>query len=403
MKILSRMMLHLADKHNVSLILLPTYFRQLKTYRDKGRRIYGCALYGGEPFLASHIDTVRNICEHCRELDVPINAVTNGYDLDAYLDLLDEFKFTSLQITLDGKGAMHDRRRPVVGGGSSYARIIANIEEAIKREIKVYLRVNVDRQNIDDLSVLIDDFNARGFRDNPYCLYYFRAVEPNTSPNPALELNDIDVFEKLRELGLDEREAIERDSIFVVCGRNVLRALEKKKYPELNARYCGAESGMFVIDAAGDICSCWGLVGDERHVIGKVDVPGGRFDLNFDMVKWRTRRVHNLENCRECPYVMQCGGGCAQLAYRQCGTIRIGFCDVFREAFDHVLQFGCREAWSAARSTELSKSWREILSRIDESDRRTLLKTTAPKQTLDIWKKAATLKEIFGDAGVIAQ
>ena len=116
------------------------------------------------------------------------------------------------------------------------------------------------------------------------------------------------------------------------------------------------------------------------------------------MVKWQTRQVHNLENCRECPYVMQCGGGCAQLAYKQCGTIQIGFCDVFREAFDHVLQFGCREAWSAARSTELSKSWREILSRIDESDRRTLLKTTAPKQTLEIWKKAATLKEIFGGA-----
>ena len=75
-------------------------------------------------------------------------------------------------------------------------------------------------------------------------------------------------------------------------------------------------------------------------------------------------------------------------------AMRHGFCNTFREAFDHVLQFDCREAWSAARSTELSKSWREILSRIDESDRRTLLKTTAPKQTLDIWKKAAHRKEV---------
>lgn len=57
--------------------------------------------------------------------------------------------------------------------------------------------------------------------------------------------------------------------------------------------------------------------------------------------------------------------------------------------------FACREAWRKERSTELSASWREPLSKFDDEDRRTLLKTTDPKQTLDIWSKAGDLKKML--------
>lgn len=40
-----------------------------------------------------------------------IGAITNGYDLDSYIDLLKEFSFKNLQITLDGKKEVNDRRR----------------------------------------------------------------------------------------------------------------------------------------------------------------------------------------------------------------------------------------------------------------------------------------------------
>ena len=100
---------------------------------------------------------------------------------------------------------------------------------------------------------------------------------------------------------------------------------------------------------------------------------------------------------------MQCGGGCADLVYRHYGTLKKGFCDEFKAEFDHVLQFECREAWTKEPTVEMSKSWRELLSRFDEDERQTLTKTTDPKQTLDIWSKAGDLSKMpitFQDAWV---
>ena len=285
LKILSRLTLHFFDQNAVDLVMMPTYncnfrctycserhrltrgqawlervmspeiiagvFEQMKKYREQGKKLGDCTLYGGEPLLASNIDTVRNICRHCREMGMTIDAITNGYDLEHYLDLIKEFKFESLQITLDGVGKMHDRRRPSIDGGSSYERIMKNVGLALEREIKINLRINVDRQNLDSLGRLIDEFKAHGFTGNPKFSYYFKAVLPGTSPDPALELSDVDVLAKLKELGLDEKEAFELESYYDSNDGAVKRMLERKTYSYPRAAHCGAERGMLVIDASG--------------------------------------------------------------------------------------------------------------------------------------------------------
>ena len=434
LKILSRMMLHLVDRNHISLIIMPTYncnfrctycferhrltrgkdwlehvmspsivdavFNQMNIYRAKGHRFLGCTLHGGEPFLASNIDTVRNICEHCRAFGLPIVRVaTNGYDLDAYFDLIEEFNIRMIEITLDGVGSMQDRRRPHLGGGSSYERIIKNISAALKRKIRIRIRINVDRQNINELGKLHNELKTLGFIDDPCFDYYFKSVHEGTTPDPAQALTEVDVFDKMREIGIDEREAITCEQMYSDHLNIVWCILDKKRYPMLNGKHCDAEGGMLFVDPHGYIYSCWGTCADENFAIGEVDELSGRFNFNFNMVKWRTRRVHNIEDCRECTHAMQCAGGCGVLALNQCGTLTSGHCDVFREVFNHVLTFKCREAWTAARSTELSKSWRELLSRFDDSDRQTLLKTRDPKQTFETWNKVSTLKEMFGTKG----
>ena len=77
-------------------------FSALRKQREMGRKIDGCSLYGGEPFLRENRETVRNICEHARAMGLGISGVTNGYDLDSYIDLLEEFRITPvLGIYLD--------------------------------------------------------------------------------------------------------------------------------------------------------------------------------------------------------------------------------------------------------------------------------------------------------------
>ncbi|MBR1578927.1 MAG: radical SAM protein [Selenomonadaceae bacterium] len=428
LKILSRLKLHCFDRRTVMLVITPSYncnfrctycyqryrlrrgqewlerimsleqidavFDQMREYREQGRQLLSCTIHGGEPFLARNIKTIRRICEHCRELDLPISVFTNGYELDAYFDLIKEFNIDSLLITLDGVGAKHDRRRPVAGGGSSYERIVKNVTAALERGINIRLRTNVDRQNIDELGELLNDFKARGFIDHPNCDYYFKSVMPDTAAEPALELNDIDVFEKLRELGYSEREAINHESAYSVCGQDILHDLSPDRYLMLRAKNCGAAGNMAAVDASGKVFACWAVRSFDVLSIGKLDVERGRFNFNFDLVKWRTRRVQNIEECRECPYVMQCGGGCAAQAFNRNGSIMKPFCDTFKEIFNWLLPYACREAWAKDQTVEMSKSWREPLSKFDEEERRTLLKTTDPKQTLDIWSKAGDLSKM---------
>ena len=81
--------------------MIDAIFAALQKQKDKGHKIDGISLYGGEPLLKENKETVRNICEHAKAMELPISAITNGYDLDHYIDLLDEFKVDKLQITVD--------------------------------------------------------------------------------------------------------------------------------------------------------------------------------------------------------------------------------------------------------------------------------------------------------------
>lgn len=73
---------------------------QIQSNRDL--HIKQIDLYGGEPLLAYN----RNIVEYIIKKGLPYNytfrAITNGYDLDQYEDLLSPSMIGHLQITIDG-------------------------------------------------------------------------------------------------------------------------------------------------------------------------------------------------------------------------------------------------------------------------------------------------------------
>ena len=92
-------------------------------------------------------------------------AITNGYDLDAYIDLLEEFGFSHLQVTIDGVGELNDRRRLHRDGVPTYDRILKNVALALEHGVDISLRVNVNGDNIGGIKALIDDLTARGLHE----------------------------------------------------------------------------------------------------------------------------------------------------------------------------------------------------------------------------------------------
>ena len=80
--------------------MVEAVFAALGKQRSMGRKIDSVTLYGGEPFMKENRETVRNICAHAKEMDLSLSGVTNGYDIDGYIDLLKELVFVSLILSI---------------------------------------------------------------------------------------------------------------------------------------------------------------------------------------------------------------------------------------------------------------------------------------------------------------
>ena len=209
-------------ERTISDSLLKSIFVQLKDYKSRGYSVHDCTLYGGEPLLAGNKPLIRKICEHCRQMDMSIGAVTNGCDLDQFLDLIDEYKIRSLQVTVDGVGEVHDRRRPFAGGRGSYSRTMDNIALALSHGVNITLRVNVGRSNLSSITELPEEFKKRGFTESENFSYYFKAVD-----SPDEGITDSEVMKEILKSGLNFEETAELESEYSVTARRLAGWLDK--------------------------------------------------------------------------------------------------------------------------------------------------------------------------------
>jgi len=119
-------------------------------------------LFGGEPLLAANRSAVEHILVRAFEMgEVDLWAVTNGTELDAYRDLLGSAGLARLQITLDGPPVQHDARRIYADGSGSFEKIARNITMALELGVQVSVRLNVDRNNLEQLPRIAGEIVAR--------------------------------------------------------------------------------------------------------------------------------------------------------------------------------------------------------------------------------------------------
>lgn len=126
-------------------------------------RAKNITLYGGEPLLKENKEVVEYIVLKGKELGFQFNAVTNGYDLDAYKELLSPDLISHIQITIDGMKELHNTKRVHYKGYNTFDKIISNIGIALKQGTGVTIRVNTDRNNFDDLQQLKVLFEELGY------------------------------------------------------------------------------------------------------------------------------------------------------------------------------------------------------------------------------------------------
>ena len=401
--------------HEMKPEMVEAVFAALQKQRDQGYKVGDCTLYGGEPLLKENMATVRNICEHAKAMGLSLNAITNGYDLDAYIGLLEEFGFERLQITVDGVGRLNDRRRLHRDGVPTYDRILQNVALALEHGVDISLRVNVNGDNIGGIKALIDDLASRGLREisreerakvgrerqeavkagkpvpkrKGLFSYYFKAVsEDKSSPTKVTEQQ---VMDAILAAGFSPLDAMERQSQYSMPLQGLIAAMKKEDYPSFSPAYCGAEQGMIGVGPDGLIYPCWDLVAMEEEAVGFADVKTGRFFFNFGKAKWRTRTADLMKPCQTCPYIFICRGGCAPEAKREHGSYFSEHCGETKEIFAYVAPRIVGRKWEETGEDDLSVSLAGPLSRFTGAERETLMTTTSQKVMFDLINDAGIL------------
>lgn len=289
-------------------------------------------LFGGEPLNASprQKEIIDYIVKKAAQVGYAITAVTNGYDLLAYLDILQQTTVKEIHITLDGPREVHDQRRYTAGGQGTYDRIMLGVTEAVRRGIPINLRVVMDKSNFEELVTLAEDLERRGWLDLPtnrFKTQIGRNYELfECSATPAHLLGHAEhwaMFVKLAE----KHPVLKKFHKPEFKGINHLVQTGELYLPSYDT--CPACKTEWVFDLYGDIYGCTATTGQNEFKLGSYFPV---FELKADEVKeWQERSVLTIPECQACEISLICGGGCGAVAKDRQGKVLAPDCHPIKE------------------------------------------------------------------------
>lgn len=263
--------------------------------------------FGGEPLLALPVIEYlsRAFLGLCEQHGIPYGSqvITNGTVItEEAIRVLESSGVERLQITLDGQGEMHDRRRPYKAGShSSYEDTLDGIAKAVGRFL-IRLRVNVDRENLHEVWSLVDLFEERGWLGEDTRFFpYLARISPFTEACSAVS-EQVCSMEEFQEVQLRWMKRLHEAGV-PVSYQGLYQFPQPKLYN------CGAVGNNgFIFNPNGEIHKCGLAVDDSSEAVGHlgegIDTEGA------NSRKWREYTPFHNEVCRGCEYLPSCLGGC---------------------------------------------------------------------------------------------
>jgi uncharacterized protein len=286
-------------------------FKRIREQEPERR--YSLGLFGGEPLLPANRAVVSRIFADAETNSLPVMIVSNGVNVSSFIPVMEEHlsSIWAVQLTIDGPEDVHDERRPTARGKGTFKAVAAAVDLLLAKEIKVVLRANIDRDNIERLPELTSVANARGWAGNPAFSCSLAPVKdhlrsgkiPNVTPEAELLSALLDVY--------DEDPASEK--LFGFEGFQMLTTvagLVKQGEPGTPRVYhCEANYGGFwVAGPDGYLYAC-------PESIGQPQLAIGRFSPELEIwatsrEKWAGRNISTITACGDCQISPLCGGGC---------------------------------------------------------------------------------------------
>jgi uncharacterized protein len=260
--------------------------------------------FGGEPLIGLSVikKLSPKLIEICNDNDIRYSAeiTTNGFLLTKQaVDALVKYKVKSIQVTLDGTKKTHDKRRPLKHSlGSTYNKIMSNLEYAARCFEDILIRINIDRDNINEAEELLTALKGINTKSN-IRIFPGRVVSKtdyNSSYNQkCLSCNEFSIFDKTF------RKKMKKNGFYF------------KNYPKRIANVCSADKyNSFMIGPDGNIYKCFEELGEKSKIIGNIlDFKNLDNHENFSLdINYMSFDPTVISKCKNCKVLPLCMGGC---------------------------------------------------------------------------------------------
>lgn len=313
----------------------------------EGKKLSNFTLFGGEPLLKENRECIEYILNKIHEYDVKVHAITNGYDLDDYFDLIKKGYIHKLKITLDGIGEAHNCRRCHTTDSDSFSKIVSNIDYLLENtDVAVWLSGNINVDNYDDVIKLIDFYSEKGWDNKKNFDYFFKSLHFCYEKDESKKINDYILGNMI-----DKRYRYEH-----VAGYNRMKLrfdepIKNSNIPHLSAEACKASGEMYVIDFERKVYPCWERIGEEESIIGNIH-DGGIFIETPKFVYWQNRKSYKMPVCSNCPYVFICCGQCPSHSYVLYGDIYRNNCSDNKKLLNECIKMTVKDIMVEDRGFE---------------------------------------------------
>lgn len=322
-----------------------------------GRTEVLCSWFGGEPLLSK--DIVLDMSQKLRGIvdaeggHLTMSIITNGTGLDSdTAKALSEVGITNAQVSFDALKYDGWSKRGVLDSTGGPSLILRNILEA-REHIQIAVRVNVSRENANELPQIIETLETYGVGEaiNLARVHDFEGetefltdrdgrrrpatVESTSIPlashpgssacggcsgcglngpvsSPGLKSLPVEQPQQATGHGLSLTRPVyarlERE-VFLTRPEG-LQAMMRKLKPK--SHFCSATAGhMFVIDPAGYVSRCWHSAGSPSEAMGKVHDTEGALEETPVAERWRNYAPFLYPTCSGCKVLPLCMGGCS--------------------------------------------------------------------------------------------
>ncbi len=252
-------------------------------------------ILGGEALQLKYKNKLKKYISFLNETKIKYNIITNGYELDKFIDILVKFNCNNIQITIDGDKQIHNERRKHSLENDTFTKIFKNIQLALENGLSISVRCNIDKDNINiinDLEYLFSDF----INNEKFYLYIYTMQCGGNNWTEKI-IDEIEVMKKYYSKKRNKNFGTE------FHGQRMIDAIlfDRKFKPKIIE--CAAFNNSAVILNNGLLAKCW-------FGFDKDGFTSTLNNFNNFNDKWLNRNIYNNKKCEKCKFKYICGGGC---------------------------------------------------------------------------------------------